>query len=147
MSKTVSQVKEWFTTLEITAEIKFNGKTLSINGTNFRIPRTDNFDTRMNFDQKVDSYVRSIFPENMEIELTDKYTQLSNELKLQDIHIDFSRINYSYSSSREIKRGIEDAKKLLEFVSTYPDFYSIVEKYSAYRNLVDRGWEYITEWS
>ena len=145
MSKTANQVKEWFATLEITAEIKFNGKTLSINGTNFRIPRTDNFDTRMNFDHKVVSYVRNLFPKNMENELTEKYTQLSNELKLQDIHINFSRINYSCSSSREIKRGIEDAKKLLEFVSTYPDFYSIVEKYSAYRNLVDMGWDNIIE--
>jgi len=145
MSKTVNQVKEWFTTLEITAEIKFNGKTLSINGTNFRIPRTDNFDTRMNFDQKVDSYVRSLFSENMETELTEKYTQLSNELKLQQISIDFSRINYSAYCSSDIKRSIEDAKKLLEFISIYPEFYPIIEKYSAYRNLVDRGWDDITE--
>jgi len=145
MNKTLNQVKEWFATLEIDAEIKFNGKTLSINGTNFRIPRTDNFDTRMNFDQKVDSYVRSLFPENIETELTKKYTQLSNELKLQQISIDFSRINYSAYCSSNIKRSIEDAKKLLEFVSTYPEFYPIIEKYSAYRNLVDRGWDDIIE--
>ena len=145
MNKTLNQVKEWFATLEIDAEIKFNGKTLSINGTNFRIPKTENLDTRMNFDAKVDSYVRSLFPENMEIELTEKYTNLSNELKLQQISIYFSRINYSAYCSSNIKRSIEDAKKLLEFVSAYPDFYTIIEKYSAYRNLVDRGWDYITE--
>jgi len=145
MSKTINEVKECFSTLEISADIKFNGKTLSINGNNFRIPKTDNFDTRMNFDAKVDSYVRSLFPENMENELTEGYTNLSNELKSQNINIDFSRINYSVFSARDIKRSIEDAKKLLEFVSTYPDFYTIVEKYSAYRNLVDRGWDDITE--
>ena len=145
MSKTIAEVKECFATLEISTEIKFNGKTLSINGTNFRIPRTDNFDTRMNFEAKVDSYVRSLFPKNMENKLTEEYTKLSNELKLQSINIDFSRINYSVSSSRDIKRSIADAHKLLEFVSNYPDFYSIVEKYSAYRNLVDRGWDNITE--
>jgi len=140
MSKTISEVKEWFSNLEVSAEIKFNGKTLSINGTNFRIPKTENLDTRMKFDAKVDSYVRSLFPENMEIKLTEKYTNLSNELKLQQISIDFSRINYSAYCSKDIKRSIEDAKKLLEFVSTYPEFYSIIEKYSAYRNLIDRGW-------
>ena len=145
MSKTISQVKEWFATLEINAEVKFNGKTLSINGTNFRIPRTENFDTRINFDAKVDSYVRSLFPENMGIELTEKYTNLSNELKFQQISIDFSRINYSAYCSKDINRSIEDAKKLLEFVSTYPEFYPIIEKYSAYRNLVDRGWDNIIE--
>jgi len=145
MRKTVNQVIEWFTTLEVNAEIKFNGKTLSINGTNFRIPKTENLDTRMNFDAKVDSYVRSLFPENIETELTKKYTQLSNELKLQQISIDFSRINYSAYCSSDIKRSIEDAKKLLEFVSTYPEFYPIIEKYSAYRNLVDRGWDDIIE--
>ena len=114
MSKTVNQVKECFATLEINAEIKFNGKTLSINGTNFRIPRTDNFDTRMNFDAKVDSYVRSLFPENMEIELTEKYTKLSNELKSQSINIDFTHLNYGAYASKSIKRSIDDAKKLLE---------------------------------
>jgi len=145
MSKTVSQVKEWFTTLEVNAEIKFNGKTLSINGTNFRIPRTENLDTRINFDAKVDSFIRSLFPESMEIELTEKYAQLSNELKLQQISIDFSRINYSSYCSRNIKRSIEDAKKLLEFVSTYPEFYSIIEKYSAYRSLIEMGWDDIIE--
>jgi len=145
MSKTVSQVKEWFTTLEVNAEVKFNGKTLSINGTNFRIPRTENLDTRINFDAKVDSFVRSLFPKNMEIELTEKYTKLSKELKLQQISIDFSRINYSAYRSKEIKRSIEDAKRLLEFVYTYPEFYPIIEKYSAYRNLIDRGWDDIIE--
>ena len=145
MSKTISQVKEWFATLEINAEIKFNGKTLSINGTNSRIPRTENLDTRINFDAKVDSFVRSLFPKNMEIELTEKYTKLSKELKLQQISIDFSRINYSAYRSKEIKRSIEDAKRLLEFVYTYPEFYPIIEKYSAYRNLIDRGWDDIIE--
>ena len=145
MSKIIGEVKECFATLEINVEIKFNGKTLSINGESFRIPRTENLDTRMNFDAKVDSFIRSLFPENMEIELTEKYTQLSNELKLQQISIDFSRINYSAYCSRDIKRSIEDAKKLLEFVSTYPEFYSIIEKYSAYRNLIDRGWDDTTE--
>ena len=145
MRKTINDVKENFATLEISVELKFNGKTLSINGINFRIPKTENFDTRFNFDSKVDSYVRSLFPENMETELTEKYTNLSNELKLQQISIDFSRINYSSYCSRDIKRSIEDAKKLLEFVSTYPEFYSIIEKYSAYRNLIDRGWDDISE--
>jgi len=145
MSKTITEVKEWFATLEISTEIKFNGKTLSINGNNFRIPKTNNFDTRMDFDGRVDSYIRSLFPENMEKEVTDKYTELFTELKQQNIHIDFSRVNYNPSSSREIKRGIEDAKKLLEFVSIHPNFYLIVEKYSAYRNLVNRGWDNITE--
>jgi len=145
MSKTIGEVKECFATLEINVEIKFNGKTLSINGENFRIPKTSNIDTRMNFDAKVDSYIRKLFPENMENELTDKYTQLSDQLKLQHINIDFSRINYSAYCSRDIKRSIEDAKKLLEFVSVYPDFYSIIEKYSAYRRLIDRGWDDITE--
>jgi len=32
MSKTIGEVKECFATLEINVEIKFNGKTLSING-------------------------------------------------------------------------------------------------------------------
>jgi len=99
----------------------------------------------MNFDAKVDSYVRKLFPENMENELTEKYTQLSDQLKLQHINIDFSRINYSAHCAKDIKRSIADAKKLLEFVSTYPDFYSIIEKYSAYRRLIDRGWDDITE--
>ena len=110
MSKTVNQVKECFATLEINAEIKFNGKTLSINGTNFRIPRTDNFDTRMNFDAKVDSYVRSLFPENMEIELTEKYTKLSNELKSQSINIDFTHsIGYTtgVGNPHRIRDGVE----------------------------------------
>ena len=145
MSKIIGEVKECFATLEINVEIKFNGKTLSINGESFRIPKTSNIDTRMNFDAKVDSYIRKLFPENMENELTDKYTQLSDQLKLQHINIDFSRINYSAYCAKDIKRSIADAKKLLEFVSTYPDFYSIIEKYSAYRRLIDRGWDDITE--
>jgi len=146
MSKTISEVKEWFEILEVSAEIKFNGKTLSINGTNFRIPRTENFDTRMNFDSKVISYVRSLFAESIENGLTDNYTKLYNELKLQNINIDFTHLNYGAYASKSIKRNIEDAKKLLEFVSTYPDFYPIIEKYSAYRNLVDTGWDDIIEW-
>jgi len=145
MSKTISEVKEWFEILEVSAEIKFNGKTLSINGTNFRIPRTENFDTRMNFDSKVISYVRSLFAESIENGLTDNYTKLYNELKLQNINIDFTHLNYGAYASKSIKRNIEDAKKLLEFVSTYPDFYPIIEKYSAYRNLVDTGWDDIIE--
>jgi hypothetical protein len=145
MSKTITQVKEWFTVLGIDINIKFNGKTLSINGNNFRIPKTDNIDTRIKFDEKIISYVRSLFPENLEDQLTKNYTQLSNDLKSQNIHIDFSRLNYGGTASRDIRNSVEDAKKLLQFVSENPDFYIIVDKYSAYRNLVDMGWEYITE--
>lgn len=147
MSKTINQVKEYLTTLGISAEIKFNGKTLSINGNNFRIPKKKEgvYGKGIDFDSKVINYVRTLFPENIENELTEQFRQLSEDLKSQNIQIDFRYLNFGCSVARDIKRSIEDAKKLLEFASTYPDFYPIIEKYSAYRNLVDHGWEYITE--
>jgi len=147
MNRTVNQVKEWFATLEINAEIKFNGKTLSINGTNFRIPkRTEGvYGKGVDFDSKVIKHIRTLFPENMETELKEKYHQLVQKLSYQDIHIDFSHLNYGCFVARDIRSSIDNAKKLLEFVSNYPEFYTIIDQYSACRSLVEHGWDWITE--
>lgn len=145
MDRTINQVKEWFSILGINPEIKFTGKSISIDGKNFRLPtEKTSFENKMDFESKITSHVRSLFPENLEKELTEKYHELNNSLKSLNVRIDFTHLNYGCTALRDVKRGIEDAKKLLEFSLTYPDFYSILEKYTAYSGLIDRGWEYIT---
>lgn len=146
MSKTINQVKEWFAILGINVELKFTGKSISINGTNFRLPTNKtSFENTMDFETKITSHVRSLLPEKLENELTEKYNELNNSLKELNIHIDFRQFNYGVTVYRDVKRSIEDAKRLLEFVSNYPDFYSIIEKYSAYANLLNRDWDSIIE--
>lgn len=148
INRSINEVKTCFATLGVqNVSIKFNGKSLNINGKNFRIPiksKSTDYIKGIDFDDKVIEYVQSLLPENI-YEISEKYTKLLNDLKAQNIRIDFTYLNYGCTVSRDIRNSIENARKLLEFTENYPEFYSIIDKYSAYRNLVERGWEYITE--
>jgi hypothetical protein len=145
--KTITQVKNWFNILGINAEIKFNGKSIKINDQNFRLPaesKDHDYTKGIKFDEKVITYVKSLFPANIE-EIEKQYTKVLEDLRIQNLKIDFTYVNYRTYAPQEIRNNIENAKRLIEYAESQPDFYNILEQYEAYRNLVEYNWHNITE--
>lgn len=145
--KTITQVKNWFNVLGINVEIKFNGKSIKINGQNFRLPtesKDHDYVKSIKFDEKIITYVKSLFPEDIE-EMEKQYVKVIEDLRTQNFKIDFTYVNYGTYAPQEIRNNIENAKRLIEYAESQPDFYNILEKYEAYRNLVEYNWDHITE--
>ena len=148
MAKTLTNIKNWFNILDIkNVTIKFTGKTITINDRNFRIPApSKDYDSsrHIKFEQKIIEYVQSLLSEEMIEEITKKYEVLLNDLKSQNIRVDFTYVNYGVTAARDIKKDIENAKRLIKYTESQPNFYKIIEKYEAYRNLMEHDWAYIT---
>ena len=147
-NKTLTNIKNWFNILDIeNVTIKFTGKTITINDQNFRIPapaKGYDYSRHIKFEEKVTSYVQTLFPKGMIKKVEEKYDTLLNDLKSQNIFVNFTYVNYGVSAPREIKNGIENAKRLIKYVESHPEFDEIIEKYEAYRNLMEHDWDDIT---
>ena len=146
--KTLTNIKNWFNVLDIKdVTIKFTGKTITINDQSFRIPspvKGYDFSRHIKFEEKVIDYVQTLFPKGMIKEIEEKYDILLNDLKSQNIFVNFTYVNYGVSAPREIKNGIENAKRLIKYVESHPEFDDIIEKYEAYRNLLEHDWDDMT---